>query len=178
MNRQQRRAAATKQRKSFNISIRGRHTRFDIQVEGKDHDANGAAMPTPLVMIMANARGRKIVEDLWPPPGEVWARGVMFEHEPPDWQFTHVVVTQLPQHLAEVSRGPGEDSGDALACAVTMALAAFAEPMRVAHWVGHAEDGDVQARIYDSSKNPEARSRARELQIEYVPATKTVEGTA
>jgi hypothetical protein len=123
-------------------------------------------------MINANAKGRKITEDLWP---EVrWERDpVFFRGIPEDWQFTHICIKQLPQHLQAVS-APEDATGDALALAVAMALQAFAEPRRVAHMTGHLED--LKINIYEVGEH--AKSSAREIEIEYVAPTFTVAGAA
>jgi hypothetical protein len=173
MNRKQRRAAAGRQRK-FDVRISELYGRFDIHVEGKELSALGEELPSPAVMIMANAKGRKIVDDLW--PNVEWARDPgYFAHVPGDWQFTHVRVTQLPRHLEEV-KAPEDAASDQLALAVAMALQAFAEPQRVAHMTGHAKDGDFKIQIYTSGEH--SRSSAREIMVEYVPPTLTVGGTA
>jgi hypothetical protein len=172
MSRKERRAAASRQRK-FSVRIGEIYERFDITVEGKEQDAYGVDLPTPWVMILANAKGRKITEDLW--PDVEWARDVHFADVPEDWQFTHVCVTQLPQHLAEAS-SIEDASGDGLAFVVATALQAFAEPRRVAHMTGRAAGGDFKINIYTSGEH--SRSSAREIMVEYVPATPTAEGAA
>jgi hypothetical protein len=172
MNRKERRAAAARQRKSFDVSLNDIYKRFDITVEGKELDANGDELRMPLVMILANAKGRKITEDLW--PNIEWARDpVCSSHIPEDWQFTPVRLTQLPQHLAEVS-SPEGSSDDALAFAVATALQAFAEPCRIAHMTGYHED--MKINVYNVGEH--GKSSAHEIEVEYVPPTQTVEGTA
>jgi hypothetical protein len=172
MNRKERRAAAARQRKSFDISPGDLYKRFDITVEGKERNANGDNLPTPVVMILANAKGRKIIEDLW--PNVEWARDPVYSsHIPEDWQFTHIRITQLPQHLEEV-KAPEDAAGDALAFAVATALQAFAEPCRVAHMTGYLED--MKINVYNVGEH--GKSSAREIEVAYVPPTQTVEGTA
>jgi hypothetical protein len=55
-------------------------TRYDIGVDAKVGQ---------IVMVYANAVGRKIVEDVWP---EVqWSTDEKFASvNPPDWRFTHI----------------------------------------------------------------------------------------
>jgi hypothetical protein len=171
MNRKERRAAAAQQRKSFNVSLDDVYKRFDITVEGKDLNSDGVEMPIPLVMILANAKGRKITEDLW--PDVEWTRDIFSRGLPEDWQFTHVKLKQLPQHLQAIS-APEDAAGDALAFAVATALQAFAGPQRVAHMTGHLEDFMIN--IYNVGEH--GKSSAREIVVEYVPSTPTVAGAA
>jgi hypothetical protein len=171
MNRKERRAAASRQRKHFDVPLNEVYKRFDITVEGKDLNSNGVEMPIPLVMILANAKGRKITEDLW--PDVEWTRDVFSHGLPEDWQFTHVHVKQLPQHLQAVS-APEDAAGDSLAFAVATALQAFAGPQRVAHMTGHLED--LKINIYNVGEH--GKSSAREFDVEYVPSTQTVAGAA
>jgi hypothetical protein len=60
-NRQQRRAEKARREKSrsrkIQIELRDVDSKFDIQVEAKMER---------VVMILANAKGRRVVEDLWP----------------------------------------------------------------------------------------------------------------
>ena len=59
----------------------------DIQVDAK----------AQIVMISANAKGRKVVETLWPDVG--WATDETFARAHlPDWSSTHISVTKLPRN--------------------------------------------------------------------------------
>jgi len=79
-NRRQRRAAAAATRKRSR-QTGGLLDRFDIVVHAKVNPAG------PVVMVDANAKGRPIVEDLW--PDVEWARDSRYAASfPPDWQFT------------------------------------------------------------------------------------------
>jgi hypothetical protein len=172
MNRKERRAAASRQRKHFDVPLNDIYKRFDITVEGKELNSDGAEMPMPLVMIMANTKGRKITEDLW--PDVEWARDPVFSRNlPEDWQFTHIRVTQLPQHLQAVS-APEDAAGDSLAFAVAHALQSFAEPRRVAHYTGFLED--LRINLYNPGEH--GKSSAREIEVEYMSPTFTAAGTA
>jgi hypothetical protein len=58
----------------------------DIGVEAKDN---------PIVMIFANARGRKAADRVW--SGLHWMSDDIFRTvHSPDWLFTHVTVTDIP----------------------------------------------------------------------------------
>jgi hypothetical protein len=86
-------------------------TNFDIGVEGKFG---------PVVMIWANATGRKVVEDVWP---EVeWSTDEKFASvHSPDWQFAHVRVTRLPPELeahVPLERANPQSLGFAVAAAL------------------------------------------------------------
>jgi hypothetical protein len=71
------------------IDARSIESRCDIQVDAKVER---------IVMIFANAKGRKVVEDLW--PDVEWATDEIFSSvHSPDWLFTHIRVTKLPPHF-------------------------------------------------------------------------------
>src|SRR5262249_16200306 len=98
---------------------------FDIAVEPKFN---------PVVMIYANSKGRKVVEDLW--PDVEWTRDdpQFAPSFPLDWQFTHVRITKLQSHLeakVPLSRAVPES----LSMAVVWAIAPFADKP-VAHFWG------------------------------------------
>jgi hypothetical protein len=80
------RGATRKTRKTVQIDLI-----CDIQVKAKVDQ---------VVMIWANVKGRKLVEDLW--PDVEWATDEIFSRmHSPDWLFTHIRVTKLPPHLEE-----------------------------------------------------------------------------
>jgi hypothetical protein len=71
------------------IALNEIDSKFDIQVEAK-FDRK--------VMILANQRGRRCVEDLW--PDVEWTMDEKFSKiRSADWLFTHIEVTKLPPHL-------------------------------------------------------------------------------
>ena len=146
------------------INIHPRSGDYDIAVEGKADQT---------VMIIANAKGQRIVEDLW--PDVEWARDAYFATYPGEWKFTHVRVTKMPPHLEATGIALAEAASDSLGFLVANSLQAFAEPRRVVHWVG--EVPDVTANI-DAERGAEGRKRALELFVEFVPATRTVAGSA
>jgi len=174
-NRQQRRAAAAASRKhprmsrGSDVSIGDIPKRFDICVEGK------ATAAGPVVMIYANAKGQRVVEDLC--PDVQWMRDVHFAWYPPEWKFTHVRVTQLPPHLAATGIRPDEAVPDSLGMAVAFALAPMAEPRRVVHILGDDTTG-LRLQVYDQSPSAENRKLARELFVEYVPSGAITTGSA
>ena len=99
----------------------------DIQVEGKVEQ---------VVMILANPKGRRIVEDLW--PDVQWTRDeVSTRAHSADWSFTHVRVTRLPPHF---ETPPTLASTDALGLAVPCAVHRRGWPVRVAYYTGQGED--------------------------------------
>ena len=88
MNRKQRRATKAKIRYQ-QIPLRDLDSRFDIPVE---------SLLEQIVMISANPKGRKIVEDLW--PDVRWSTDETFSRGHSDeWLFAHIRVTKLPPHL-------------------------------------------------------------------------------
>ncbi len=127
----------------------------DIQVKAKVEQ---------VIMIWANVKGRKVVEDLW--PDVEWATDEFFSRtNSPDWLFTHIRVTKLPPDLEEgcpLTFAPP----DAIGCAVATALQRLAEPDRVAHFT----DDTVGLYFYDITGAPLAnKGRSRLLFAEYVP---------
>lgn len=86
MNRKQRRMAKVREQR---VRVRDIDSRCDIQVEGKFEQ---------IVMIVANPKGRRIVEDLW--PDVQWTSDKVFSRaHSAEWLFTHVRVTRLPPHF-------------------------------------------------------------------------------
>jgi hypothetical protein len=159
MNRKQWRAAKPRERR-LNLKLSEIDTRFDIQVDGKFDQ---------VVMIFANPKGRKIVEDLWP---EVeWSTDEKFARAgcSADWLFTHVRVTRLPPHLTETV--PLSDATpDSLGFAVALALHRRAWPLRVAYYIGEVEDRSLMIHTFGSP--PDKRKDADlALYAEYVPPT-------
>jgi hypothetical protein len=73
-----------------------------------------------IVMIIANAAGRKSVDDLF--PDVEWTTDKVFRlvHSS-DWLFTHIRVTKLPPHL-ETGTPLAFASLDAIGMAVAIAL--------------------------------------------------------
>jgi hypothetical protein len=145
--------------------------KYDIGVEGK------ITKTGPIVMIYAGAKGRKIVESLW--PDVEWARDPLFAKFPPDWQFTHVRITRLAPFMAEKGVTLTNAHRDKLSYAVAWALQSFAEPRRVALFYG---DGDREGVRYDDGPEgndlPVRQALVRELFVEYVPPERTVMGSA
>jgi hypothetical protein len=86
MNRKARRKL---RRKSRRISPDHIDQQFDIQVDAKCGQ---------IVMIFANPKGRKVVEDLW--PDVRWTTHEYFSSiRSPDCLFTHICETKLPPYL-------------------------------------------------------------------------------
>jgi hypothetical protein len=169
MSRRERRAAAARERgsqKAMQVRLDQMHSTCDICVDAK---------PDQIVMVFANERGRKVVEDLWP---EVdWSTDPIFASvHPPGWMFTHVRVTQLHFHFGK--EVPLADAApDALGLAVAMTLQCVAEPdMRVAHF--HGEDDEMGVNVYVGTAGSADQRVARALSVEYVPPNDTVAGTA
>jgi hypothetical protein len=127
---------------------------FDVQVEAKCER---------VVMVFANAKGRKVVEELW--PDVEWATDEIFaEAHSDDWLFTHIRVTKLPPHLEETVPLAFANP-DSLGLAVAIALQRVAEPGRVCHYMGYGKDLEIHT--YNTSRD---RERARTLFAEFVPA--------
>src|SRR5262245_47794478 len=117
-------------------------------------------------MIYANAKGQRIVEDLW--PDVEWTRDAYFVAYPEEWKFTHIRVTRLPPHLVATGIAHDEASPVSLGLVVALALAPMAEPRRVVHLLGD-DPTKPQLQIYDKLSSAENRKLARELFVEYVP---------
>ena len=129
MNRKERRAAAARKLRfgSEMVQISDIDSMCDIQVDGKLEQAR-------IVMIWANSKGRKVVEDLWPDvewtTDEIFSRG-----HSPEWMFTHLRIFRLPAQLvAEMS--PHRPSIDTLGFIVAAALQRRTEPKRVVYYTG------------------------------------------
>jgi hypothetical protein len=139
--------------KSFAVSHDKLNSICDIQIDAKVE---------AIVMIFANAAGRKVVEDLWP---EVeWSSDEKFADSlPSDWLFTHVRVTKLPPDL-EKSVPLAFAEPDALGFAVALALQQYStKPRSVGHWVGHGND--MHLRFYNTRHD---QSIARSTFVEYI----------
>jgi hypothetical protein len=151
MNRHGRRVAARRKR-ALNVPINQIDELCDIQVDAK---------PGQVVMIMANATGRKRVEQLW--PDVEWSTDEIFSvAHSPDWLFTHVRVTKLPSNF-EAKVPLAFATPDSLGFAVALALQHRYAPRRVLHWTG---DGlDVKVNFYDGTS-----ISGKEVFVEYVPA--------
>lgn len=154
MNRHARRAEARKTRHT-RIARNKINDNFDIQVDAKARQ---------IVMIFANAKGRAVVEDLWPDveweTDDVFAQGY-----PPDWLFTHVRVTALPPSFEE--RTPlAFASPDKIGFAVALALQQSAPPRRVAHWYGQGHEMAVG--VYNRLPVG-GQEMARSIFVEHVP---------
>jgi hypothetical protein len=129
---------------------------FDLQVDAKIGQ---------IVMVFANAKGRKVVEDLW--PDVEWTTDEIFSSiHSPEWLFTHVRVTKLPPHLEKTTPLPFA-SLDQLGFAVAMALQRVAEPGRVAYYSGHGHHMMLNSFGKVALRD---ESAARSLFVEYVPA--------
>jgi hypothetical protein len=97
----------------------------DIGVEAKDN---------PIVMIFANARGRKAANEVF--PGLIWTTDDIFRLVHDDnWQFAHVAVTEIPERLSK-GKPVSEAQPDALSYLVAAALSAHARKLRVFHYTG------------------------------------------
>jgi hypothetical protein len=97
----------------------------DIGVEAKDN---------PIVMIYANARGRKAANEVW--PGLLWTTDDIFRLAHDDsWQFTHVSVTDIPECFSK-GKPVSETQPDALSFLVAMVLSAQSRKLRVFHYTG------------------------------------------
>jgi hypothetical protein len=156
MNRQERRRqkAAVRTRK---IEISNIGSICDIQVDGKFEQ---------IVMIFANAKGRTVVEDLW--PDVQWTTDEIFaETHLLDWLFTHIRVTRLPPHL-EAQVPLAFASPDALGFAVASAIhRRYREPERVFFYSG--QGADIEVGTFGSLPQIEPGTDAA-LFAEYVPA--------
>jgi hypothetical protein len=155
MNRHDRRALARETHKM--ILLDQIDLRTDIQVDAKVGQ---------IVMVLANAKGRKVVEDLW--PDVEWTTDEIFSSlHSPDWLFTHIRVTKLPLHLEE--KTPlAFASPDQLGLAVAMALQRLAGPARVAFYSGQ-NDG-LRLNFLNRAVPANDRDFARSLFAEHVPA--------
>lgn len=136
--------------RKISFSLKTIHERYDIGVEGK---------PGQVVMIWANAVGRKIVDEVWP---EVeWCTSTPFlKAHPADWRFTHMRILDLPPSIEAVSTSTVEHTRpDALAFLVAVQLQHRATPKRVYHFTEEAEIA-----IYETDG-----PRPEPLQVEYIP---------
>jgi hypothetical protein len=157
-NRQQRRAEKVRQTRSHSrviqMKLRDVDSKFDIQVEGKFER---------VVMITANPKGRRVVEDLW--PDVQWTTDEKFSKaHSADWQFTHIRVTRVPPHL-EAAWPLAFAEPDALGFAVAYALHRPAWPLRVAYWTGHGHE--LQINTFGEAAKDEGGDMA--LFAEYMP---------
>jgi hypothetical protein len=111
--------AKVKRTKTIALSDLDLHS--DIQVESK---------VGPYVMLCANDRGRRIVEQCF--PDVRWSTDERFMSGPhsAEWLFAHVRVTKLPAHLEKV-KPLHKAAPDAIAFAVALYLQRFADPNRV-----------------------------------------------
>jgi hypothetical protein len=140
--------------RNFKISLDQIDSSFDIQVEGKAEQ---------VVMVCGNARGREVVEDLW--PDVKWTTDKIFSSiHSADWLFTHIRVTKLPAHL-ERAVPLAFANVDSLGWAVAMNLQCLAEPRRVCHYIGY---DPPKINTYDIDAGD--REYTRSLFAEYVPA--------
>jgi hypothetical protein len=148
-----RRAKGQPRVECFDIPLDEIDRRCDITVEGKPHQT---------VMIVANAAGRKVTEDLWP---EVcWSRDAVFASvHAAEWQFTHIRITRLPYRLDDTPVALEWAAPDSLSFVVALALQRRAAPHRVFHFIGEGEDLKIQA--YDPAKTSDEG-----MTVEYVPA--------
>jgi hypothetical protein len=152
MNRHARRAARVRTTK---IDPRKIDQTCDIQVDGKVEQ---------IVMIFANPKGRKIVEDLW--PDVQWTTDEIFASaHSSDWLFTHIRVTRLPPDLeSEVPLAFA--SPDAIGCAVAITLQRRTEPRRVVSYSGSG--ADLKVNMFDGAHTKAGTDIA--LFAECVPA--------
>ena len=135
------------------VPLKQMHSIFDSMVEGKAGQ---------VVMISANAKGRRAAEELW--PDIEWATDEKFsEANPADWLFTQIRVTKLPPHL-EGAVPLAFANNDSLAYAVALSLQAMAAPRRVCHLSGYGRD--IEKNVYENTN----RASARSLFVEHVPA--------
>jgi len=127
----------------------------DIQVEAKVER---------VVMIYANDRGRRAVEDLW--PDVEWSTDDVFSSgHSPDWLFTHIRVTRLPPHL-EKTIPLAFASPDALGFAVASSIQRNYDPERVIYYSGQGRD--IHVNIFDVFRIEPGADFA--LFADYVPA--------
>ena len=128
-------------------------SRCDIEVEGKFEQ---------IVMIVANPKGRRIVEDLW--PDVQWTSDRVFSRDhSAEWLFTHARVTRLPPHFTTPLTFATPDS---LGFAVACALYRRGWPVRVVYYTGQGDD--VRLNTFGSPPN-EAKGADLALYAEYVP---------
>ena len=84
------------------------------------------AKPAQVVMIFANAQGRRVVKAIF--PDVQWTTDEFFaKGHSPDWLFTHILVTKLPPEL-EARKPLTLVSPDAIGMAVAMALQTHHSP--------------------------------------------------
>lgn len=154
MNRHARRAQqAQTQKVQTRVLKLNRET--DIQIDAKGNQ---------VVMIMANAKGRTVVERLW--PDVQWSRDETFaQFKPADWQFTHIRVTQLPPDL-EATVPLASASADSIGLVVAAACQGLLPARRVAQFTGAAPD--VTIRFVEASAME--LQAGRTIAAEYVPA--------
>jgi hypothetical protein len=161
-NRHERRKAKQRVRWS-DIRISEVYSRFDIVVEGKRGQ---------VIMISADASGRKAVEDVW--PDVEWAFDSRYPH-PDGWLFTHIRVTKLPAYLEEAVPLAFANL-DSLAYAVALALAH--SDQRIAWWSGPTAEEAMRpgsSAAEEMTLNcfpdpPRPREPRELLYAEYVPA--------
>ena len=161
MNRRGRGAAQPRTR-TTKIALGAIDQKCDIQVDAKVEQ---------IVMIFANQKGRKIVEDLW--PDVQWTTDKTFASvHSSDWLFTHIRVTRLPPYLT--SKVPlSFASPDALGFAVAIALQRSAEPRRVVYYTGSG--AELKVNMFDGVSAKPGTDIA--LFAEYVPAGTQVGGS-
>ena len=148
MNRRARRAAK--------IAVKEIDSHADIQVDAKFGQ---------IVMILANARGHRVVDEAW--PDVEWTTDEIFSRvHSPDRLFTHIRVTRLPPHLER--RVPlAFASPDALGFAVAYSLQRRCQRGCVIFYSGLGPD--ITANKFGNAVgNDEGADTA--LFAEYVPA--------
>jgi hypothetical protein len=163
MNRHERRREGREERRkprsrTMRIDAHSIESRCDIQVDAKVER---------IVMIFANAKGRKVVEDLW--PDVEWTTDEIFSSvASPDWLFTHIRVTKLPPNFEAITP-LAFASPDALGYLVALALQQrIVEPRRVIHWVTDDATGTPMLNMYETSVG--VGGVGTTLFAEYVPA--------
>jgi hypothetical protein len=113
-----------------------------------------------VVMVCANAKGRRVVEHVF--PDVKWATDDIFASvHSSDWLFCHVRVTKLPPHL-EAAVPLAFANVDSLGLAVAVALQRHAEPMRVIHYLGYGSDLTLRRYVLEGPQD-------YDLHAEYMP---------
>lgn len=154
MNRHARRAQQAQTQK-VQTKVLKLNQETDIQIDAKGNQ---------VVMVMANAQGRTVVERLW--PGAQWSRDETFaQFKPADWKFTHIRVTKLPPDL-EAKVPLTSASPDSIGLAVAAACQKLLPARRVAQFTGAAPEVTIKF-VEASGTTPES---GQTLAAEYVPA--------
>jgi hypothetical protein len=140
-----------------------RHMRIDIRKIDSICDVQVEGRVEQVVLIWANTKGRKVVEDLW--PDVEWDADEKNHPNRGDWLFAHIRVTRLPPFLGAT---PEFSNPDALGFAVACAIQRRIEPRRVVLYTGYGPDMEVclfEGRAFSATRPGEDVA----LYADYVP---------